>query len=227
MKTRGFSFRLTTVSLLTAAWLLSCANGYNKYADEYYEQGMLFYDRMEYDRSVDSFSKVLELAPQGKENHKVYYGRGKAYLRSRQYDRALYDLTKALELTPEGDREMKFLALEMRGDAFQGNRQFENAVQDYSVALSLLPGHANAKHVTVNRGWAFFNAGRPDEAIQDFSRAIAMDPKLDDAYYGRGRCWLVKRDPERALADAKEALKLRPEIRRYDDFLHEIRSAGN
>ena len=227
MNRRGFSWLPSVVLLSTTAWLLSCSGGYNKYADEYYDQGLLFYERMEYERSVESFSKVLELAPQGQENHKVYYGRGKAYLRSRQYEKALYDLTKALEMTPEGDRQMKFLVLEMRGDAFQGNRQFDNAVRDYTLALSLLPDHDNAKYVTTNRGWAFFNAGRYDEAIQDFGRAIAMDPKLDDAFYGRGRSWLEKRDPQRALADAKEALKLKPGVRRYDDFLYEVRAKGN
>lgn len=227
MKRHAFPFSLTIALLLTTHWVLSCSSGYNKYADEYYEQGLLFYERMEYDRSVDSFSKVLELAPQGRENHKVYYGRGRAYLRDRQYERALYDLTKAFELTPESDREMKFLVLEMRGDAFQGNRQFDNAVRDYSVALALLPDHVNAKYVATNRGWANYHSARYEEAIRDFSRAIAMDSKLDDAYYGRGRCWLDKRDAERAMSDAKVALKLRPEIRRYDDFLHEIRSRGN
>jgi tetratricopeptide (TPR) repeat protein len=53
---------------------------------------------MEYGRSIDSFSKVLELAPAGEENNRIYYMRGRSYLKDRQYDKAIYDFSKALEL---------------------------------------------------------------------------------------------------------------------------------
>ena len=41
----------------------ACSSGAKKYADDYYEEGLIFYERMEYGRSVDSFNKVLELEP--------------------------------------------------------------------------------------------------------------------------------------------------------------------
>jgi len=52
-----------TALLLVTLVVLSCSKGYNKYADEYYAQGKIFYQNMDYNRSIDSFSKVLELAP--------------------------------------------------------------------------------------------------------------------------------------------------------------------
>ena len=59
----------TIIILIT---ILSCSTGYNKPADQYYEEGLLFFERMEYDRSIESFDKVLELSPYGKDNNIVY-----------------------------------------------------------------------------------------------------------------------------------------------------------
>ena len=56
---------------------------------------------MEYDRSIDSFKKVLEVASYGKDNDLVYYNLGIAYLKQRQYDKSIYHFTKALELIPQ------------------------------------------------------------------------------------------------------------------------------
>ena len=60
-----------TSLLLVILGTLSCSKGYNKYAEEHYAQGKIFYENMEYGRSIDSFSKVLELAPAGEENNRI------------------------------------------------------------------------------------------------------------------------------------------------------------
>ncbi|MBI5580992.1 MAG: tetratricopeptide repeat protein [Deltaproteobacteria bacterium] len=213
-----------TALLLVFLATLSCSTGYNKYADEYYAQGKIYYENMEYDRSIDSFTKVLELAPDGDENNRVYYMRGRSYLKNRQYDQAIYDFSKALDLTGKSDKPMRFLVYEVRGDGYFGKKAWPNAIQDYSMAISLLPEHENVKYVYLNRGWASLNNNDLESAIKDFSKATSIDPKLAEAYYGRGTAWLKKADPQRALPDAKEALRLKPDVVKYDDFVYEISS---
>jgi tetratricopeptide (TPR) repeat protein len=225
MKALGRSNPSCLILLLPFLLVVSCSKGYNTHADDYYEQGMLFYERMEYDRAVDSFSKVLELAPYGEENDRVYFMRGKAQLKARRYDPALYDFTKALDLAGEGDDTLRFLIYEMRGDAFLGKNEPQKAVQDFSVALGLKPEHENVKYIHVNRGWAFLRLRNFDAAITDFTKAVSIDADFAAAYYARGRAWLDKGDPPRALEDAKEAARLRPDVTAYDDFIYEIRSA--
>ena len=207
--------------------LLSCSSGYNKYADQYYDEGLIFYERMEYDRSIDSFTKVLEVAPYGKDNHKVYYNRGMAYFKNRQHDKSIYDFTKALEITREKDKKMKINILEYRGNAFQKSNKFDNAIKDYSEAIQLIPKHKNIKYIYHNRAWTWFNKGNYDKAIEDFSKALSIDPKLDASYYGRASVWFKKADFQRALIDAKEAVKLNPGNKEYDNLLHEIKSSMN
>jgi len=207
--------------------LLSCSTGYNKYADQYYDEGLIFYERMEYDRSILSFTKVLEVAPYGKDNHKVYYNRGMAYFKNRQHDKSIYDFTKALEITREKDKKMKINILEYRGNAFQKSNKFDNAIKDYSEAIQLIPKHKNIKYIYHNRAWTWFNKGNYDKAIEDFSKALSIDPKLDASYYGRASIWFKKADFERALIDAKEAVKLNPADKEYKDLLYEIKSSMN
>ena len=205
---------------------VSCSKGYNKYADEYYAQGKIFYQNMDYDRSTESFSKVLELAPAGEENNRVYYMRGQSYLKNRQYDQAIYDFTRALELTGGGDKSLRFLIYEMRGDAYLGKNAWASAIQDYWKAVAEDVDNSNAKYVYLNRGWAYLNNNESEPAIKDFDRAISIDSKLAEAYFGRANAWLKKADPQRALTDAKEALKLKPDEKKYDDLVYEINSGA-
>ena len=222
-KFSDYSQLFSTIAVLIL--LFSCSTGYNKHADQYYEEGLVFYERMEYGRAVDNFTKVLELAPYGSDNNKVYYNRGMAYLKNRQYDKSIYDFTKALETTPASDRKLKFDILDFRGTAYQKSNEFDYAIKDYSDAIALMPKEKNIKYIYNSRAWSWYQKGDYDKAIGDFNKAISIDPEFDVSYYGRAFLWLQKEDPQRALIDAKEAVKLRPGNKKYDDLLYEIKSS--
>lgn len=211
-------------------WLVfavgSCASsGYNKYANEFYDQGLVWFAQAEYDKAIESFTKVLEISPYGEENYKVYYNRGMAYLKNRDYEKAIYDFTKTVEMAPEKDKEMVYLSFKLRGDAWQAKKEYPNAIKDYSKALQLFPQHKGVTQVYQGRAWVALNMEKYDDAITDFTAAITTDGKLANSYYGRGLAWYKKDDPQRAMLDAKEALKLNPGNRDYDDLVFEIRSS--
>ena len=218
-------YRFIWPGILFSVALLSCSTGYNKPADQYFDEGMLFFERMEYGRSIESFDKVLELAPYGKDNNIVYYNRGMAYLKNRQYASSVYDFTKALELTPGGNKKLNFEILVSRGEAYQKSDKLDLAIKDYSDALELIPKHDNIKHVYSSRAWIWSAKGKPAKAIDDFSRAIKIDPEFDAAYYGRASVWFKQKDFERASADAKEALRIKPTDKLYEDLLFEIQTS--
>ena len=46
---RNKNFILIFIVSLIIILTLSCSSGYNKHADQYFEEGLLFYDRMDYD----------------------------------------------------------------------------------------------------------------------------------------------------------------------------------
>jgi tetratricopeptide (TPR) repeat protein len=215
---------LIVLSLLVVA---SCSSGSQKYANDYYEQGLVFYERMEYARSVESFNKVLELEPHGKDNYKVYYNRGIAFLKNRQYQQAIYDFTKALELVPAGQKQIRYSILQSRGNALQKIGQIDASIDDYTSAIDLIPRQQKNQYLYHNRGWSWISKQNYDAAIKDFNMALDRDTDFAPAYYGRAMAWYNKGDYQQATIDVKDAIKLEPVNKKYDDLLYDIRTAMN
>ena len=221
---KTFSIR-TSICFMAVSMLLlaACASDNKKYADEYYEQGLVFYESMEYYRSIDDFTKALEINPKDEENYKVYYMRGKAYLENRQYNAAINDFTKALEICPDTDKATKFLIIESRGNSYHALNKNDAALKDFSDAIALKPFHKNIKYAYYNRAWIWQSKKDYAKAIEDYSAALKKDPAFAPSYFGRASAYSKSGNLPRAIADAKEALRLDPENKKYDDLLFELR----
>lgn len=61
-----------------------------------------------------------------------------------------------------------------------------------------------------DRGVHYYDRGRYDKALQDFSRALQLDPLLADAASNHGWALVQKDDPQTALADFDEAIRMNP-----------------
>ena len=61
-----------------------------------------------------------------------------------------------------------------------------------------------------NRGLAFYNLERHQEAINDFSQAIRMKPQYAEAFNNRGNAYYALDQYEQAEADFNKSLQLRP-----------------
>jgi tetratricopeptide (TPR) repeat protein/tRNA A-37 threonylcarbamoyl transferase component Bud32 len=97
------------------------------------------------------------------------------------------------------------LALYSRASA----RDPDGAIQDYDRALEISPGFAEAY---LNRGSARWAKGDAKGAYADFDELLRRGALLAGAYNGRGRTLLeLMNDPDRALPDLNEAIRLRPE----------------
>lgn len=72
-----------------------------------------------------------------------------------------------------------------------------------------LAGGGDASSV-YNQGIAFWNAQKPAEAQAQFERAIALDPKMADAYYYLGMTLVSQGKTKEAVAPLQEYLKLAP-----------------
>lgn len=62
-----------------------------------------------------------------------------------------------------------------------------------------------------NRGWAYSKKDDYDRAIEDYDRAIALNPKDASAYYYRGYTYRSKGDYDRSIDDYDRAIALYPE----------------
>jgi len=60
------------------------------------------------------------------------------------------------------------------------------------------------------RGVAHGKDGNLDQSIESFTKAIDLNPRLDQAFCNRGIAWQKKGDTVKALADFEKALELNP-----------------
>jgi tetratricopeptide (TPR) repeat protein len=102
-----------------------------------------------------------------------------------------------------------------RGLARMKLARYPEAVEDYTRALERAPDGDIYQH----RGWAYFFADAWQLALRDFSKAIALDPRMGDAYIGRGLARVMLGHYRGAIADAEAALRRKP---RTPEMMHNI-----
>ena len=87
-------------------------------------------------------------------------------------------------------------------------------------ALSETITNANASEQPINqnaeayynRGWTYIKRGQYTLAIENFTKAIDLNPNYVEAYYNRGAAYNANSEFDRAIEDYSEALKLKPKV---------------
>jgi tetratricopeptide (TPR) repeat protein len=100
-----------------------------------------------------------------------------------------------------------------------------NRLNTFSSTLSLWddaeklvrdkPGAYGVERIYTNRGNKLFQLRRYDEAIADFSRAIAVFPTDELVYGNRGMSYYYLGKYQEAIQDFNSALAIKPDSRRY------------
>jgi tetratricopeptide (TPR) repeat protein len=168
-------------------------------AAAFYNRGIEWGERRDFDRAISDYSEALRLKPQYTEAHN---NRGEAWRNKSEFDRAIADYDEAIRLNPG-----YWIAFSNRGIAWRNKGDYNRAIADYSEAIRLNPQYAVAYN---NRGIAWRNKGDHDRAIADYNEALRIDPQYVLAYNNRGVAWRDKREYDKALADYSEALRLNP-----------------
>ena len=63
--------------------------------------------------------------------------------------------------------------------------------------------------------YSLFRQLRGEVAIEDFSKAIELDPKNADAYHNRGNVYAKELRYQEAILDYSKAIELEPTIAKY------------
>ncbi len=92
---------------------------------------------------------------------------------------------------------------ELRGLVRTARKNFPGAIEDLTNAMALRPDHAA---LLSERGWLYIVSDAPGLALHDFEGAIALDPKIGDAYNGRGFARLRVGQHRDAVGDVERAL---------------------
>lgn len=168
---------------VTAAW------GQNSM--DYYKRGL---DSSLAWKKIDYFTKALQLNPNLVE---AYEHRAIHYYFQRQFHKAIHDYTRVIELEPHRPN-----AYFMRGLTY------------------LKMGHPQGLMAEIGRFISHLLEREPsepsallDRALDDFGRALELDPHLADAYSYRAQVYRLKGMTDEAIADATMTIKLRQDPR--------------
>jgi tetratricopeptide (TPR) repeat protein len=100
-----------------------------------------------------------------------------------------------------------------KGTEYAGNKLYLDAVEYYTRAIRTNKGEIPMEDVArifISRGMAFLSLNDPDRAIDDFSNALELDDKNQEAALSRGGVYLNRKQYERAQGDFSMVIKLNP-----------------
>lgn len=99
-----------------------------------------------------------------------------------------------------------------RGKAKRAFGDLDGAISDFEMTVELAPQLAtNNRDITqayLNRGYIRSNQLDVDGALSDYDRAIRFDPNDADAYFKRGRIFLIAGNLQFAIADFDKSIAL-------------------
>lgn len=117
--------------------------------------------------------------------------------------KAVEDLNKALAIEPKYAG-----AMHQRG--LVRMRFAENAANANELLAGFKAGLGIDAKTDVHTSEGFTITRSYDLAIADFTAAIAINDRMDDAYFDRGRSYSAKKEYGKAKADLEKVLELRP-----------------
>jgi tetratricopeptide (TPR) repeat protein len=177
-----------------------------KTAGTFFDRGLLFLNRNDYDNAIADFTEAVRLDP----NYAVaYMCRGVAYDNKGDINKAIADYNQAIKLDPNDAMSYnnRGLAYRERGDRDMELVDYDQAMADYNQAIRLNPNSATAYN---NRGNEYIRKGEYDRAMADYTQAIRINPNDVAAYINRGHVYHRNYEYTRARADYARALQLDP-----------------
>ena len=194
------------------------------YVDALINRGSALARLGRFNNALMDFNHALKFE---KYDAEIYNRRGEIYLQNNMHDQAIKDFTSALVLDP-----MYSYAYLNRGRAYSGKGMPEEAMRDFKEAIRsdlestpanladhVSPGGYNAEEESANmqKAAAFNEQGLADlknekyeEAVKNFTRAVSLSSGDAEGYANRGQAYIKLFQPDKAMADLNQAVRLAP-----------------
>ena len=228
-----FSFSTHLKAQTPLADLASYNEFVKKYPNDYgvyLDRGNFYYGNKDYDAAIKDFTKAIQLKPTVPES---FYNRGLSYNNKGLYDLALADFNKTIQVKPT-----YYAGYLMRGWVHYNKLEYDLALKDYAKALQLKPDYADVytnrailymakkqyalallddnKAIQLqpiylnylNRGNTLFELGRHEETINDYKKALELQPDGYDALFNLSAEYYNHGDHNEAIAQLSTTIQL-------------------
>lgn len=200
---KGMDIRKAMMVIIIIMLHLLCS--YQTFANDYFQKGILQFEKQQYSEAIISFSAFIK---KDTTNATAYFNRGLCYYQLNNLNNAIVDFAKALDIKPND-----IIAKEKISNAFfkramiaYDKKEYEKALQDFDLYLQLNP---NDDVVIFNRGIIYSKQDDKNIAINEFSKAININPKTE-YYFNRAIDYYFLKETDKSLADLNEVLMKLP-----------------
>lgn len=177
-------------------------------AKAYYIKGSIYRESGDTSRAISSLETAVE---QDNKYVDAFYDLGIIFA-ARRNPIALEYYTNALRIDPNNKN-----ALYARAKLFQDLGKTEEAIAAYS---KILETDKTCDNCYYNLGALYLEVKKdPKKALEQFTRAIEVNPNYVEAYFARGYTYSKLKDKESAKADYNMCLKIQPN---YDAAVNEL-----
>jgi tetratricopeptide (TPR) repeat protein len=199
------------------------------------------------DKAIETFNDALKLNPKADE---AYVGLGSAYLSYGKPTESLNALNQALSINPKSPTAYNGLAyyyfsqkneakaeeyarkaVSMKADYFDsqafvanillGQKHYNESIKEYEKLVQIDKSVFSSWNVL---GWAYYNAGKYDEALNSFNESKKIYPFFVEANYGIGLALAKKGDMRGAKEALITAIQIYPYYSHTKDLLELIKA---
>lgn len=164
--------------------------------------GMIYDDRGDYYKAIDTFLRALKYKPK---DSTVLKNLALAYRHKKDYTNALATIKKAIDID-----EKNTDLLILKGNILFDMGRFPDAVKSYTKALDIVPNNPQALY---NTALTFLKTGDELSAVEYFKKAASLDPSGNIAklaYSRLGAFYTARRDYAMAEKYLIMAIQLYP-----------------
>lgn len=177
--------------------------------------GTLYQAKGDLKTAIRAYDTILQVEPN---NILAHYYRATAFKQNKDYENAIKELNTILQIDPKNamaERELLAVAKEQGGD----NTKAVNILKDLA---NKEPDNAKAQY---DAAFESHSKGDLDDAVIYYRRAIALDPKMTDAYSNIGAALIAKKQYNEALEMLNKAAELDPANTEVKKLISEIKES--
>lgn len=158
-------------------------------AHTYYDLGMFYYKKDNYEKAVQAYQKALALKP---DFAAAINNLGVVYMAQEEWDKAIETLE---EITENYVYATPHFPCYLIGQAYFHKKEYPSAVAYLKKAIELKPDYPFARHWL---GKTLLAQGNPQQAIQSLEKAIDQAPQNPAIYFDLGMAYKTAGQQEKA-----------------------------
>jgi len=185
------------------------------YSEGFNYMGNAFMKKGQTAEAISYYQKAVQLNTSYADAHNNL---GAAFWRDGQLDEAIAHYREAVAIKPES-AEMQFNL----GNALARKGSWADAITCYQAALRTERDSVKAAKIRNNLGGALEKIDKPDEALEQFIKAVQINENYPEAQCNLGRILVQRGQRAEGVAHLREALRLRPG---YQEARKQLRKLG-